>query len=309
MEIHQKISLPNYLKFKNNGKTSVDQKLRLRNFETRHGRIESGAEVKSQQGLIDVERGKSTFYQWKGKGQCSQGDRCSFRHETQDRAQKPEHTAATPYHEVEVSKKRSVGGTRNPGAILRQPCKIFSKGTEPDLKPISVCFRITGWINNQIKSRKKSNIPKRRESHDKNAVALVKSVSQLGCISQDSDSLVSQGGKSRKNRCRLYDSLSQKLRHASVREKKGPSLGKINVRAPHKRSPHAMKFEDRSHEETERQQRCARSKAWNLAKKHLQAQRKRQGSIQLSRREAPRHAHSGAKMHEALAVSNTSFVL
>ena len=27
-----------------------------------------------------------------------------------------------------------------------------------------------------------------------------------------------------------------------------------------------MKFEDRSHEETERQQRCAQSKAWNLAK-------------------------------------------
>ena len=27
-----------------------------------------------------------------------------------------------------------------------------------------------------------------------------------------------------------------------------------------------MKFEDRSHEETERQQRRARSKAWNLAK-------------------------------------------
>ena len=27
-----------------------------------------------------------------------------------------------------------------------------------------------------------------------------------------------------------------------------------------------MKFEDRSHEETERQQQCARSKAWNLAK-------------------------------------------
>ena len=27
-----------------------------------------------------------------------------------------------------------------------------------------------------------------------------------------------------------------------------------------------MNFEDRSHEETERQERCARSKAWNLAK-------------------------------------------
>ena len=56
------------------------------------------------------------------------------------------------------------------------------------------------------------------------------------------------------------------LRHASIREKKGPSPGKISVKVPHQRSPCAMKFEDRSHEETERQQRCARSKAWNLAK-------------------------------------------
>ena len=57
------------------------------------------------------------------------------------------------------------------------------------------------------------------------------------------------------------------LRHASIREKKRPSLGKINVKVPHQRSPCAMKFEDRSHEETERQQRCAQSKAWNVAKK------------------------------------------
>ena len=56
------------------------------------------------------------------------------------------------------------------------------------------------------------------------------------------------------------------LRQASIREKKGPSFGKIQVKIPHQRSPHSMKFEDRSHEETERQQRCARSKAWNLAK-------------------------------------------
>ena len=35
----------------------------------------------------------------------------------------------------------------------------------------------------------------------------------------------------------------------------------------HQRSPHATKFEDRSHEETDRQERCAQSKAWDLAKK------------------------------------------
>ena len=58
------------------------------------------------------------------------------------------------------------------------------------------------------------------------------------------------------------------LRHASIQDKKGPSLGKIQVKPRHQRSPYATKFEDRSHEETERQQRCARSKAWDLAK-HL----------------------------------------
>ena len=56
------------------------------------------------------------------------------------------------------------------------------------------------------------------------------------------------------------------LRQGRIREKKGPSLGNIQVKNPHQRSPYAVKFEDRSHEETERQLRCARSKAWNLAK-------------------------------------------
>ena len=114
----------------------------------------------------------------------------------------------------------------------------------------------------------KSNFQKRRESDDKNAVAIVKSVSQLGCVSQDSDALVSQGRKSGETRCRKswnqfkgYDSHSLRYVMGVSRKKKGPSLGKINVKVPHQRSPYAMKFEDRSHEETERQQRCARSKA------------------------------------------------
>ena len=54
------------------------------------------------------------------------------------------------------------------------------------------------------------------------------------------------------------------LRHASIREKKGTSLRKIDVKVLHQRSSYAVKFEDRSHEEIERQQRCARGKAWNF---------------------------------------------
>ena len=56
------------------------------------------------------------------------------------------------------------------------------------------------------------------------------------------------------------------LRQGSIREKKGPTLGKIHVKNPHLRSPYAIKCEDRSHDETARQLRCAQSKAWNLAK-------------------------------------------
>ena len=70
-----------------------------------------GAVVKSRKGLIGVEGGKNTCYQWKEKGQRSQGDRCSFRQKAQDRAQKPEHTAATP-SEPTVSRDRSVSRKR-----------------------------------------------------------------------------------------------------------------------------------------------------------------------------------------------------
>ena len=105
MELHQKIS-------KTMVKRSIDQKLRLRNFDARHGRIEKGAVIKNRKGIIGVEGGKGTCYQWKEKGECSQGDRCSFRHASNDCAQKPEHTAATPsepsFHEVAVCRRREV---------------------------------------------------------------------------------------------------------------------------------------------------------------------------------------------------------
>ena len=51
MEIHQKISIPNYQKLKTMVKRSIDQELRLRNFDARHDRIETGAVVESRRGL------------------------------------------------------------------------------------------------------------------------------------------------------------------------------------------------------------------------------------------------------------------
>ena len=53
-------------------------------------------------------------------------------------------------------------------------------------------------------------------------------------------------------------------RHAYIRDQ-NPSLGLICPDEPHQRSPNAPKFEDRSQEETEWQERWAREAASKLA--------------------------------------------
>ena len=76
-------------------KRSIDQKLRLRNFDARQEKIETGAAVKNRKGLSGVEGGQGICHQWKEKGQCSNGDQCSFRHESNNRAQKTRTKGAT----------------------------------------------------------------------------------------------------------------------------------------------------------------------------------------------------------------------
>ena len=95
MEIHQKISVHHYQKLKTMVKRSIDRRRRLRNFDASHGRIETGAVVQNRKGSVGVEGGKGVCYQWKEKGQCSKGDQCSFRHESNDRERKPTPKAAT----------------------------------------------------------------------------------------------------------------------------------------------------------------------------------------------------------------------
>ena len=55
------------------------------------------------------------------------------------------------------------------------------------------------------------------------------------------------------------------LRHAYIRDQ-NPLHGMIYPADPHLRNPNAPKFEDRSQEETEWQERWAREAAWRLAK-------------------------------------------
>ena len=186
-------------------------------------------------------------------------------------------------------------GKSNHGAILRQACS-YLKGTctrascehwhppecqfyktETGCEARNKCLFPHYKVDEQQNKKPKKGYysPKRKENDDKNAVANVKTVSQLGCVSQDSEALASQSGKQSqvKPDAKSLGTDSKNTIHEVyatsseyIQDQKGPSLGKIQVKHPLQRSPNAMKFEDRSHEETERQQQCARSKAWNLAK-------------------------------------------
>ena len=154
-----------------------------------------------------------------------------------------------------MSKKRSIQGKSNHGAILRRPCRYHLKGTgtrspceywhppecqfyknESGCKAGGKCLFPHHKVDEQPNKKPKKDhySHKRRESDHKNAVATVKIVLQLGCVSQDSDALVSQRGKQpRGNPMQKVLGSIRKVRftqstprQASIREKKGPSLGK-----------------------------------------------------------------------------------
>ena len=94
---------------------------------------------------------------------------------------------------------------------------------------------------------------------------------QLGCVFQDMTppkSILRKGTDMPKpiQRVKFTKAIA---RHTKIRDQ-NPSLGMIFPSEPHQRNPNAPKFEDRSQEETECQERCAREAARKLAKRILE---------------------------------------
>ena len=121
-------------------------------------------------------------------------------------------------------------------------------------------------------ARLMNSLAKGLKNGDKSAVAMLKITRQLGCIFQDmeppkSSSILRKSSNIRRpiRRVRFTQAV---LRHANIRDQ-NPSLGMICRGDLHQRNPNAPKFEDRSQEETEWQERCAREAAWRLAKSVL----------------------------------------
>ena len=73
------------LEIEDNGKRSIEQNLRIKNFEDRNGNYETNAVVKNQGTKQRVQRILGDCWQWETNGQCSRGDNCSFRHDINKR--------------------------------------------------------------------------------------------------------------------------------------------------------------------------------------------------------------------------------
>ena len=103
----------------------------------------------------------------------------------------------------------------------------------------------------------------------RSAVATLRITRQLGCVLQDvvppKSRTISRKSSNILKPIRCVQFTKAVLRHANIRDQ-NPSLGMICPGYPHQRNPNVPKFEDRSQEETEWQERCVCEAAWRLAK-------------------------------------------
>ena len=114
-------------------KRSIEQNLRIKNFEARSGNYERNAVVKNQETKQREQRTLGDCWQRKANGQCFKGDNCSFRHDINKRAKSTQPnrspSSSTQQNERNASRTRSPRGKSPSGRMSRWPCKDYLKGT------------------------------------------------------------------------------------------------------------------------------------------------------------------------------------
>ena len=135
MEIHQKKAGPDYHTLKTMVKRSIEQNLRIKNFEARNGNYERNAVVKNQGTKQRGQRTLGDCWQWEVNGQSSKEDNCSFRQGINKRSKltqpNPSPSSFTQQSERNESRTRSPRGKSPSGRMSRWPCKDYSKELAP----------------------------------------------------------------------------------------------------------------------------------------------------------------------------------
>ena len=256
----------------------------MRNFEARNGNYETSAVVKNQRPKQRGQRTLGDCLQWIANGQCSKGDYCSFRHDMNQSA-KSTQPNPSPISSTQQSVKNA-SGTKSPrgrspsGKMARLPCNHYLKGTCTNpfwdkWHPPECLFNKSEngcWFGKSAHThtaRLMNSPAKGLTRMVTKVVAMLKITRQLGCVCQDMEppksSSILRKSSNILNPIRCVRFTKTVLRHADIRDQ-NPSLGMICPGDPHQRKPNGPKFEDRSQEETEWQERCAREAAWKLAK-------------------------------------------
>ena len=258
-------------------KRSIEQDLRIRNFEARNGNLERNAVVKDQGTKQRGQRILGDCWQWNTNGRCVKGDNCSFRHDMNKRAKMTQPNSSPnsvmQQNERKSSRTGSPGGRSPSGRMSRWPCKGYLKGTcttpfSEKWHPPECLFCKTkigcrfgekcSYAHRQVDEQPS----KRSKNGDKSAVALLKNTRRLVCVFQDveppkSSSILRKSSDIRKP-IRCVQFTKAVVRHAYTRDQ-NPSLGMICPGEPHQRNPNAPKFEDRSQEDRVARARCPRS--------------------------------------------------
>ena len=132
VEIYQKKAEPDYHKLKTMVKRSIEQSLRMKNFETRNGNFETSAVVKNQRVKQRGQRILGDCWQWEANGQSSKGDNCSFRHDDNKRAKmtQPNPSPSSFMRQKEKCVENPKSQRQKPsGEMARLPCKDYLTGT------------------------------------------------------------------------------------------------------------------------------------------------------------------------------------
>ena len=168
---------------------------------------------------------------YKTKSGCRFGEKCSFAHRQVDE---------------QPTKRSKKNDDKSAVAMLK-------KGDWQEREPVTdECHDRPGKPGKKSDKKLGQNSSKRQSSDAR----------QLGCEFQDMTppkSILRKGTDMPKliQRVKFTKAIA---RHTKIRDQ-NPSLGYICPGEPHQRSPNAPKFEDRSQEETEWQERCAREAA------------------------------------------------
>ena len=225
-------------------KRTIEQNLRIKNFEARNGNCEMNAVVNNHRVKRREQTTLGDCWQWKFNGQCSKGVTCSFRHEMNKRAKSTQPNlspgSATQQSVKNASGTKSPRGRSPSGKMGRLPCKDYLKGTcttpfcekwhppeclfyksENGCRCGEKCSYAHRQVDEQPSKRSKKN-------DDQSAVDILKNTRQLGSIFQDmeppkSSSILRKRSNTRKH-TRCVQFTKAVVRHANIRDQ-NPSLG------------------------------------------------------------------------------------